>query len=287
MVAEEGDATVPLALIERDEFRRVAALSPPWLMVAIRSHQKHDPENPPIVFPPIDHENLHIPPTPYQFHSIHAGNLQISFSDSESDSDLNSSSTFSPSDSSPPPRSPISLANPAADAAGWFGSCTGTLNSKLNALVRFLCSALTSSRGALLTFRFAAVLVAFLYFRRRRRLRGGEESRDRLIGMIKQRDEVSQGWRNQPLSLPTVRNNVYVNKNLTISSHSSLMHDREEKFNSQNLILQKISLLLEQISWMNQMLLAKQKSPTIQSNRQSRGNINIVQIVFLFISYNL
>lgn len=195
MVAEEGDATEPLPLIGGDEFLRAAALSPPWSMVAIRSHRKHDHDNPPVVFPPVDHENLHISREDLKIHEIHAiraANLQISFSDSDSDSDLNSSSTFSPSDSSPPPRSPIAPAK-KADEAGKSGSWTGMLNSKANALVRFLCSALASSRGALLTYRFAAfaaVLAAFLYFRRRRKLRGGEESRDRLIAMIKQRDEV-------------------------------------------------------------------------------------------------
>ncbi|XP_057805132.1 uncharacterized protein LOC131020380 [Salvia miltiorrhiza] len=217
----EGDATEPLPLLEWDEFRRVAAVSPqpPWSIVAIRNLPKHELDNPPIVFPPIDHENLHIspqsPPSPYQSYNIHAGNRQISFSDSDSDSDLNSSSTFSPSDSSPPPRSPISSARPA-DAAGWFGLWAELLNSKVNITVRFLRSALTASKGALLTYRsvaFAAVLAAVLYFRRRRRLRGGEESRDRLVGMIRKRDE-------------------------------------------------KINELLDQISRMNQMLIAIKKTPT-------------------------
>lgn len=199
MVVEDRDATEPLTLLEWDDIRGVSAVSPPpphWSMVAIRNHQKHYHKNPPIVFPPIDHENLHIspelPPSPYQIHNIHAGNRQNSFSDSDSDSDLNSSTTFSPSDSSPPPRSPISSALRARPAAGWIGSWTEILDSKVNGLVRFLCGAFSSSRGALLTFKsaaFAAVLVAFLYFRRRRRLIGGEECRDRLVGMIKKRDE--------------------------------------------------------------------------------------------------
>lgn len=200
MVVEEGDATQPLLpLLERDEFSRVAPVSPPppWSIVSIRNPPKHERDNPPIVFPPIDHENLHISPeplpSPYQIYNIHAGNRQISFSDSDSDSDLNSSSTFSPSDSSPPPRSPISSGRPASDAAGWFDSWTELLNSKVIILVRLLRGALTASGGALLTYRsvaFAAVLAAFLYFRRQRKLRGGEESRDQLVVMIRKRDEV-------------------------------------------------------------------------------------------------
>lgn len=203
MVVEDRDATEPLTLLEWDEIRGVSAVPPPlphWPMVSIRDHQKHDHKNPPIVFPPIDHENLlispELPPSHYQIHNIHAGNRQISFSDSDSDSDLNSSSKFSPSDSSPPPRSPIYSALRERPAVGRFGSWTEMLNSKVNGLVRLLCGALTSSRGALFTSRsaaFAAVLIAFLYFRRRRRLIGGEVSRDRLLGMIKKRDEVWVG----------------------------------------------------------------------------------------------
>ncbi|XP_047955624.1 uncharacterized protein LOC125201516 [Salvia hispanica] len=214
MAVEEGDATEPLPLL--------AAISPlpPWSIVAIRNLKKHELDNPPIVFPPIDHENLHIspqlPPYSHQIYKIHAGNRQISFSESDSDSDLNSSSTFSPSDSSPPPLSPISPVKPA-DSTGWFNSWTELLNPTVSVLLRFLRSALTASRGALLTnyrsVAFAAALAAFLYFRRRRRLRGGEESRERLVGIIRKRDE-------------------------------------------------KINELLNQISRMNQMLIAIQKNPT-------------------------
>ncbi|KAH6830648.1 hypothetical protein C2S53_010127 [Perilla frutescens var. hirtella] len=198
MVVEDRDPTEPLTLLHWDQLCGVSAVSPPSSMVAITNHQKHDHKNPPVVFPPIDHENLHIspqlPPSTYQIHTIHARNRQISFSDSDSDSDFNSSATFSPPDSSPSPRSPISSALRPRPAAGRFGSWTEILNSKVNGWIRFLCSTFTSSRLSLLTFRsaaLAAVVVAFLYFRRRRRRRlgGGEESRDRLIGIIKKRDE--------------------------------------------------------------------------------------------------
>ncbi|KAL3640547.1 hypothetical protein CASFOL_015515 [Castilleja foliolosa] len=191
----------------------------PWSMVTIRNHLDNDNNNPPIIFPPINHENLHI--STEKILHVHADNQQHSFSDSISDSDLdsdsNSSSTFSPSNSSPSPPSPLVLASdltvtPAYAAPGWFDSWMKILCAK----VRLFCSSFVSSRGVFLTFRsaaFTAVLMAFLYFRRRRRMRNGEESKGRLIGIIKERDE-------------------------------------------------KINQLLDQISRMNQVLLAFQRVPT-------------------------
>ncbi|GFP87458.1 hypothetical protein PHJA_000889500 [Phtheirospermum japonicum] len=198
-----------------------AAVSPPpktpWSMVAIRNHLDNDNNNPPIIFPPINHENLHI--STEKILQIHADNQPHSFSDSDSDldSDSNSSTSFSLSDSSPSPPSPlISVSDltesPASDAAGWFDSWMKILCAK----VRLFCGSFISSRGVFLTFRsasFTAVLMAFLYFRWRRRLRDAEESKGRLIGIIKERDE-------------------------------------------------KINQLLDQISQMNQILLAFQRVPT-------------------------
>ncbi|KAK4437034.1 hypothetical protein Salat_0037300 [Sesamum alatum] len=199
---------------------------PPWSMVAIRKlHQDHGCDYAPIVFPPINHENLHISPeppsTPEGIPHVRADIQQISFSESDSDSDSNSnsSSTFSPSDSSPVPRSPVfpnPRARPAVDEAGWFDSWTEILRCKVSGVARFLCTSFTYSRVAFLTLRstaFTAILIAFLYFRRRRRLRAREERVDRLIGIIQERDE-------------------------------------------------KINQLLHQISRMNQMLLAVHKPPS-------------------------
>lgn len=200
---EEPPLPVAGDLLEFDEIHRpplVSAVSPlpktRWSMVNIRNPQKNGSNDPPIVFPPIDHENLHISPNPTsnpdKIPYICAVNRRILFSDSDSDSDSNSSSTFSPSDSSPPPLSPLFPARTEADAAaGRLGSWSEILNSRVNYLMRLFCSVFNSSRGVFLTFRsaaFATVVVAFLYFRRRRRLRGGERSR--LVGVIKERDEV-------------------------------------------------------------------------------------------------
>ncbi|KAL3819485.1 hypothetical protein ACJIZ3_005390 [Penstemon smallii] len=187
------------------------AVLPPWSMVSITNYQHNHN-----IFPPSNHENLRISPlnpTP-----IHIDNLGNSFSESDlgsdSDSNSNSSSTFSPSDSilfsSPKARS-------AADVSGRFDSWAVILLSKVNSCLRFLRSNIASSAGALGTFRsgaaFTVVMVAFLYLRKRSRLRIGEESRVRLVDIINEKDE-------------------------------------------------KINQLLDQISRMNQVLLALHKVPT-------------------------
>lgn len=204
MAAEEAEEpTLPVAgdLLEWVEIHRpplVSAVSPPpktsWSMVAIRNHQKHGSNDPPIVFPPIDHENLHISPSPSAIPEknpyIHAVNQRIMFSDFDSDSDSNSSSIFSPSDSSPSSLSRLFPASAEADAVGRLDSWSEMLNSKVNGLMQFFCSMFPSSFFTLRSAAFTAILAAFLYFRRQRRLRGGERSRARLIGIIKERDEV-------------------------------------------------------------------------------------------------
>ncbi|KAI3463934.1 hypothetical protein Pfo_020597 [Paulownia fortunei] len=216
---EDGEAAAPLlalptCLIEWDKIHhspRDTAVSPPprtpWPMVSIRNYQDHSSKNPPIVFPPINHENLQISSNPPHIHTDNASIASPMYnqenSDSDSDSDLdsdsvtnsNSSSSFSPSESSPVSHSPLfssPKARPIADAASWFGSWTEILHSKVNGIVRYLWASFASSRGVFLSFSSATltvVLIVFLYFRQRRRLRVGEESRARLIGIIEERDE--------------------------------------------------------------------------------------------------
>ncbi|KAL6541263.1 hypothetical protein OROHE_010971 [Orobanche hederae] len=163
----------------------------PWSMVAIRNLQDDGCNNP---FPPINHENLQIltdqrPPNANQTPHIDAVTQQLSVSDSLSDSD------FSPSDSRPSLPSPMfsnHRSRPAADAVDWFYSWMEILYSKVSCLVRLIFRRFTSSGEVFLTSRSAAltaILIAFLYFRRRRRLRAGEVSRGSLISIIKERDE--------------------------------------------------------------------------------------------------
>lgn len=161
--------------------------------------------NLPIIFPPINHENLHISSDPslipIQIPEIHKNNAsvdqQYAYSNSDSDSDSDSiansmsSSTFSPSNSTPIARSPL-FSNPKAKkpAAIYFDLWTRILHTKAGGIMRFLW---VLSRGVVFwTFRSAAiatVLIAFLYFRQRRRLRTVESSKARLLGIIKEKEE--------------------------------------------------------------------------------------------------
>ncbi|EYU23498.1 hypothetical protein ABFS82_04G154200 [Erythranthe guttata] len=209
---EDGDVSpepleLPTGPIEWDKIHHSppgAAVSPPprppWPMVSIRKHQiSSSNKNPPIIFPPVDHENLQINSNPRSDNASIASRMHIrENSDSASDSDLesvtnsDSSASFSPSESSPVAQSPllsIPKTTPVANPARWFSLWAEMLCFKVNAISRYLWA---SSRGVFPSFRSAAltaVLLCFLYFRRRRRLRVGEESSARLIGIIKERDE--------------------------------------------------------------------------------------------------
>lgn len=160
--------------------------------------------NLPIIFPPINHENLHIPSDPslipIQIPEIHKNNAsvdqQYAYSNSDSDSDSDSiadsmsSSTFSPSNSTPIAHSPLFSSSKAKKpAAIYFDFWTRILHTKAGGIMRFLW---VLSRGVFWTFRSAAiatVLIAFLYFRQRRTLRTVESSMARLLGIIKEKDE--------------------------------------------------------------------------------------------------
>lgn len=180
-------------------------LSPPWPVASITKHET----NATIIFPPANHENLHISPdqSPLKIHIDLFSSSSDSGSISDSDSISNSYSTFSPSDSDSPlfsrPKSGLSIRSET-----W----TERLCYRFYSAVKHIWSFIGSSRGLWLTFRSAVVVLGFLYFRQRRRLRAGEETRARLIGVIGDKD-------------------------------------------------QKINQLLDQVSRMNQVLLAMHKIP--------------------------
>ncbi|GER41973.1 myb domain protein 3r-3 [Striga asiatica] len=216
-VPEEGKVAnppPPLPLLRElmAEIHRLpldAAASPPqkvpWPMVSIRNHQDDDDGGgsyPPIIFPPINHENLQIhtekSPISQKLLQISADCRQPSFSDydSHSDSDSSSSSSeFSPSYSSPSSPSPLpgfsdlAPASAAVSPGRWIDSWSETLRAKGNSIVRIIwTNLLGSSRGTVLAFRsaaLAAALFAFLYFRRRRT----DGNSLRLVGIIKEKDE--------------------------------------------------------------------------------------------------
>ncbi|XP_073040016.1 uncharacterized protein [Primulina eburnea] len=156
--------------------------------------------NPPIIFPPINHENLHISSDPSlipeKIPQIHASvDQQYVYSNSDSDSDSDSIansesySTFSPSNSTPIPHSPLFASPKAQPAVIYSDSWTRILHTKVGGIMRFIWGL---SRGFSWTFRsatIAAALIAFLYFRQRRRLRAVESSKARLLGIIEEKDE--------------------------------------------------------------------------------------------------
>ncbi|XP_051136519.1 uncharacterized protein LOC127255168 [Andrographis paniculata] len=201
-VAAEPPRLFPAGVTDWDRLRRLPPNSGhipppghPRPMVSIKDAVE---KKPPIVFPPVNHENLLVSTDPSPVSNliprIHTDNHRIRFTDSDSDSETtNSLSTaFSPSDSSPAPRSPLSFAPPESEQARRIGSWTELLHSTLSVLARYLYSGLTSSRGVLVTFRsaaFTAVLLAFMYFQRRRRLRTAERSRIQLINIMRDGDE--------------------------------------------------------------------------------------------------
>ncbi|XP_073148002.1 uncharacterized protein [Henckelia pumila] len=153
--------------------------------------------NPPIIFPPVNHENLHISSDqiPLILKNNASVDQQSSYSNSDSDSDSDSiansmsSSTFSPSNSTPIAHSPPFASPKAKPAAIDWDSWTRILHTKISGITRFIWGL---SPGSWWTFRSAtitAVLIAFLYFRQRRRLRAVESSKGRLLGIIEEKDE--------------------------------------------------------------------------------------------------
>ncbi|CAA3010367.1 uncharacterized protein LOC111401600 [Olea europaea var. sylvestris] len=193
-----------ISLIQREKTQchyATSAVPPPpnipWSMVAIRDYGD-DNNNSTIIFPPINHENLQISKEILQVHgelSITSPPCNDENSESDSDSNSNSSATFSPSDSSAVSASPSILrpkARSAADIALWFDSMVEILRSKVNNTARLIWSNLASTLKSSLTFRYAtmvAMLLLFLYFRRRRIFRAQEGSVNQLIRVVKEKDE--------------------------------------------------------------------------------------------------
>lgn len=148
----------------------VVPRNPQYSLITIR----HDTLLP-LIFPPINHENLHdrldIFPSP---------------SESESDSETASSvSTFSP------PSSPGS-SSPVIKATGRI-TLVEILVTRVNGLMRFVWSYFVKWRGAILNFRTVAFVSAVLYFRERRRSRLNVDAvklRDKKIQQLL--DQISQ-----------------------------------------------------------------------------------------------
>lgn len=173
-----------------------------WSMVLIKENHQGDPSS--LIFPPSHHENLHVVgksssppnfPSSPPSSSTSASDLSSEVDNVSNDDDGNSSYTtlFSPEGSNRPasPDSDSPVATPrlrrrdAADVTSWVNFGLEVLYSKI--------------RGVFGSFRFpvkvpafttVAMVVAFLYFRWRRRRRSIEhQERDRLFRIIMEKDE--------------------------------------------------------------------------------------------------
>ncbi|XP_027126232.1 uncharacterized protein [Coffea arabica] len=174
-----------------------------WSMVLIKENHQEDSCS--LIFPPSHHENLHVvgksltpsnsPPSPLLPSSTSASDLSSEVNNDSNDDDDDSSSTtlFSPSDSNRPsgPDSDSPVPTPrlrrrdAGDVPSWVNVGLEVFYSKI--------------RGAVGTFRFpvkvpaftvAAMVVGILYFGWRRRRRSiKQRDRDRLVRIIREKDE--------------------------------------------------------------------------------------------------
>ncbi|KAL3513140.1 hypothetical protein ACH5RR_025857 [Cinchona calisaya] len=173
--------------------------NPGWSMVLIKDN--HNEECSSLIFPPIHHENLHLK-HPSVFKDYHDGkpvmplssssSSSASLSDESNDGDNSSTTLLSPSSDSNQrvgPDSPVLTPTPktrhAADVSSWVNLGLEMVYSKVRCVLGSVqCSAKVSS------FTTAAMVLGFLYFRwRRRRVRVTEEDRDRLVRIIKEKDE--------------------------------------------------------------------------------------------------
>jgi hypothetical protein len=163
-----------------------------WSMVLIRDSPAHGHCS---VFPPVNHENLHIPSQPFQEQQSPLSPSSSSLSSSSSSS-FSLSSSFSPSDStdsdSLPAPPPDSRVKKAGELTRWIGIGLEVLRCKVIAAVSSFRNYVPNNRGSFRSFGPVAAAVAlvvwtlFMRYRRRRRT----ESVGRLVQTIKEKDEV-------------------------------------------------------------------------------------------------
>ncbi|KAJ7956426.1 putative Transmembrane protein [Quillaja saponaria] len=163
-------------------------------MVVIKDYRD---QNPTSIFPPINHENLHISSNLDQDEKFPVSPSSSSLSSSYSSS-ASLSSSFSPSDTDtwslplPPPSN--SRVKKFGDVTGWMGFSLEILRSKAYSIVSsYRCCAASANRGLFWSVApSAAAMVVFwwLYIRvwRRRRKRQ-TESVNHLMTIIKEKDK--------------------------------------------------------------------------------------------------
>lgn len=168
-----------------------------WSMVLIKDSLAHGDCS---VFPPVNHENLHIPSQPCEEQQnplSPSSSSSSSSSPSSSSSSFTLSSSLSPSDSfdseslpAPPSDSRVKR---AGEVTSWIGIGLEVLRCKVVAVVSSFRNYVAYNRGAFRSFgpvAAALALVVWTLFMRYRRRRRRAESVGRLMQIIKTKDEV-------------------------------------------------------------------------------------------------
>lgn len=159
-----------------------------WSMVVIRDSPSPGDCS---IFPPINHENLRIPSHPCQEQQ----NLLSPSSSSSSSLASFSVSSSSPSLSTlsgPPSPSPLdSRVKEAGEVKSWIEIGLEVLRCKVSAVVSSFRNYDAAKPRRFWSFGAAATaVVLWMLFIRARRRQQGAESRDRLMQVIKEKDEV-------------------------------------------------------------------------------------------------
>jgi hypothetical protein len=169
-----------------------------WSMVLIRDSPAHGDCS---VFPPVNHENLHIPshsqPCEEQQNPLSPSSSSSSSSTSPSLSSSSSFTSLSPSDSfdsdSLPAPPSDSRVKKAGEVTSWIGMGLEVFRCKVVAVVSSFRNYVAYNRGAFRSFgpvAAAMALVVWTLFMRYRRRRRRAETVGHLVQIIKEKDEV-------------------------------------------------------------------------------------------------
>ncbi|KAE8124383.1 hypothetical protein FH972_019277 [Carpinus fangiana] len=168
-----------------------------WSMVLIRDSPAHGDCS---VFPPVNHENLHIPshsqPCEEQQNPLSPSSSSSTSPSLSSSSSFTLSSSLSPSDSfdsdSLPAPPSDSRVKKAGEVTSWIGIGLEVFRCKVVAVVSSFRNYVAYNRGAFRSFGPVAAVVALVVwtlFMRYRRRRRRAETVGRLVQIIKEKDE--------------------------------------------------------------------------------------------------
>lgn len=191
----------------RNSHVNIISRSPPtsnttWSLVSIKDKHNHDDEDSSfLIFPPTNHENLHLSPPSsplvvdlkrhgksFKLPSLSPSSSSLSeiVDGDESNDDSSTSTLFSPSTG--PDSPPITRARETVGVVKWVSLGMEVLYSKVNGVLSSRWHSIPVHASAFTT---VAVVVGFLYFWwRRRRGRFEQRDRDHLVRIIREKDEV-------------------------------------------------------------------------------------------------